>query len=178
MGKKNSLIDEIGFFAFLYTFKIPIIIILIIFVVGYFKFAVPVNKEFDEKMTNWNLDSIYVYSTSTGEKLFYEDINPMRTEIARSLDKEGHILPGREDRVAELSEELIVNILGYKYEIKEATKDGKTYYDYYIDDIRATDVEDAANLIEMRVLTQYNKAQNEEIEKISDMWFNKFAKHK
>lgn len=162
MSKNNSILDEIGLFAFLYTFKVPIIILLIIFVAGYFKFAAPINKEYDERMTHWKLDVIYVYSVTTGEKLFYEDINPMRTEIARSLDKDGHILSGKKDRVAELSEELIVNILGYTYKIEEVTKDGKIYYNYYIDDIRAKDVDDAAGLIEMRVLAQYDKAEKED----------------
>ncbi|MCR5185621.1 MAG: hypothetical protein K6D97_00695 [Clostridia bacterium] len=162
MSEKKSLVDEIGFYAFLYTFKVPIIIVLILFIAGYFKFAAPINKEYDEKMTHWKLDVIYVYSAETGEKLFYEEINPMRTGIARAIDNDGHIMSGKKDRVAELSEELIVKILGCRYRIEEVKKDGKTYYDYYIDDIRASDKEDAAGLIEMRILTNYETAKKQD----------------
>ncbi|MCR5185647.1 MAG: hypothetical protein K6D97_00830 [Clostridia bacterium] len=162
MSKKNTLIDDIGFYAFLYTFKIPIIILFILFILGYFKFAAPINKEYDEKMTHWKLDIIYVYSATTGEKLYYEDINPMRTEIARSIDNEGHILPEKKDRVQVLSDELIVNILGCRYNIEEVNDEGKIYYNYYIDDIRTKDKEDTANLIEMRVLSQYDEAKNKD----------------
>ena len=159
MSDKKDLVDEIGFYAFLYSFWKPMLVIAIIviavFIWGYYKFAVPVYNEYDERMSNWKIEEIYFYSATSGEKIIYADINPMRIEIARSIDDNGHILPGKKDRVAELSEELIVNMLGARYRIEEVEEDGKKYFRYYIDDIRIKDMYDAANMIESRIMSLY-----------------------
>ena len=153
--------ESLGLYAFLSTFKKPIVIIgliaIILFIAGYYKFAVPVNKEYEERMTHFDTEAIFINSEETGEKICYKDINPMRTEIARALDDKGHILPGKKERVAELSEELIVKILGETYRIEEVNKDGETYYNYYIGTIRMEDKQYCASVIEQRIISKYKK---------------------
>ena len=161
MSKDNSFIDTLGNLALLYYFRIPIIILLILFVIGYYKFAVPVHKEYDEKMSKFNYSDIWIIDSTTNEVVTYNELNPTRREIAMSLEDSGYVLPENKEKIEKLSDELIVKTLGGTYRLEEANKDGNMYYTYYIGSIRMEGKQYTAFYTDQLLYEKYKKDSGE-----------------
>lgn len=135
---KKSLLNEIFNAYLIYKFFPLIIIVIIVLVIGYFKFVVPVNKEIEnygygkfetvriDPMTGEIIpkDKIYTYDNSSkkiidinGEELSFASINSLRDKMCDSLRENGDILD--EDTLKITCEKLLVEKLGCTYEIKD-----------------------------------------------------------
>lgn len=165
MSDKNSL-DELWEMAAIYYYRKPIIIIgiilLIIFIAGYYKFAVPVYEEAENRMSYFNYTDSWVIDSTTGEKVDYATMNPTRRELARCLADNGYVSPENKEKLERLSDELIVKTLGRSYSLEEFSEDGKTYYKYYIGTIRMESKMYAAYYIDEIIRTNYKEALENE----------------
>lgn len=163
MSQNDSILDTLGNFAILYYFRIPIIILLIILVIGYFKFAVPVNKEYEEETSSFDYSDMWVIDSTTGERVTYDEMNPTRKEIAWSLDDEGHVLPKDKEKIEKLSDELIVKTLGETYRLEEVNEGGNKYYNYYIGSIKMNSFRMADSFTNQVIYGKYREDSKNQI---------------
>ena len=119
----------------LYTFRKPIIIFgtifLILFIAGYYKFAVPVYEEHQEEKNVSSSEEEWVISKTTGEKVSSDEISRCLSTIGYYMEEDGLVLPENKEKIIE-SSDFITQTYGKSYELKKTVKDGKTYYKYYL----------------------------------------------
>lgn len=135
---KKSFLDTVESIFIIYKMLPLIIIVVILLIIGYFRFAKPVEKEYEsygygkfetaqiDPMTGEIIpkDKISTYNNSSktivgidGEKVSFTYINKTRDKICNSLKETGEI--ANESTLKVACDMLLVEKLGATYEIKD-----------------------------------------------------------